>query len=85
MKCIPSQPYQTTNMSVCLYIANIFVFKPSTKGSFRFAELDVRFIYHIKEMHSVKKLSARLLFFAPKIQNEVGVFAFYVFFENNLT
>jgi len=35
-------------------------------------------------MHSVKKLSARLLFFAPKNQNEVGVFAFYVFFEADI-
>ena len=36
-------------------------------------------------MHSVKELSARLLFLAPKNQNEVGVFAFYVFFENSFT
>jgi len=38
----------------------------------------------MKKTHSVKELSARLVFFAPENQNEVGVFAFYVFFENNL-
>ena len=32
----------------------------------------------------MKELSARLVFLEPKNQNEVGVFAFYVFFEDNL-
>ena len=33
----------------------------------------------------LKMLSTyRYIFFAPENQNEVGVFAFYVFFENNL-
>ena len=32
----------------------------------------------------MKELSARLLFLAPKNQNEVGVFAFYVFFEADI-
>ena len=30
------------------------------------------------QLDSFEELSARLLFFAPKNQNEVGVFAFYV-------
>ena len=32
----------------------------------------------------MKTLSARLLFLAPRNQNEVGVFAFYVFFEADI-